>query len=223
MRAIAYKEIDGFHIVVGEAIPALNPEATIRIAKHTVLSAPSVRDRLSLLQAPHTEGADSFAREVVDQVKKYAEENPVYFEHVPGQKLLPDSQVKNLLSQEAPEGFLLDVDGCLVPDLRGRVYWVHEGTWRSVAIREIGELPPPEALFTEELSESQKKQIRLERPQKIQQMERMKREFHAKKDAEEIRRRMELTEDPEHALALARRILKQDLAKIAEDYQNDTE
>lgn len=173
MKAIQYKEHDGFKIVVGEGKLIKDPEASLKQAREAVSRLPVSEELVSLLRQVRRGPGATIHRDdpiihriavaqkrVQLAVLEHARNHPVFFANVPGQELFTDEAAESLLATEVPKGCVLLLDGSLTVDHKWRVYHIKErGRWHSAKIEKIGELPLDGAIFSEALTDDMKKEI----------------------------------------------------------------
>ena len=200
-RAVTYVEIDGIKCVTGVTDPIPDPEATLELARLEI-AAQGYKNRFDDLilrgKAPKPDDTETFAvlkRDVTRYaleharaVRDYARANPVYFPHVPGERLVEPSQADEVEAKLKTLGKheRLTVDGTVIPDNRGRAYY-HEqgGVWHRTQISTIGQTKPAGCRWEADLGEADLREIQYqEERQRIEKLTLTERRIQAAMEIE---------------------------------------
>lgn len=170
MRAIRYKEQNGYKVVLGEGRLVVDPEATLAQARKAVSRLPASKELASLLrQVREGPGASitkdhplvqKIAKQIQLAVLTHARENPVYFDSVPGQVLFSSEAAESLLGTEVPEDHVLLLSGSTIENLVGKSYFVKErGRWHQAQVQVLGEELPEGAILESALTEEHRAEM----------------------------------------------------------------
>lgn len=162
MKAIAVKTIDGHEIFCGVAKPIIDPVASGRVAFKELRILERLNEKILELGAISHEHAKEIGRAFEDEIADYTQKHPVFFDCVPGQRLVDDETADQLIAAAKclDPCEVLTTAGEIIKDYRGKVFWSFRcGRWSNSQILALGETLPPGAIWESELSEEQSTRI----------------------------------------------------------------
>jgi hypothetical protein len=176
MRTVRTKNIDGHCVVVGFGELTMDPMATVQ-AVQKILTETTEHKKLVELRTllakrqsakpVDTSMIEATKMEISEAIAKYLsirtsllESNKIYFEPAQSEEMLRDEEWETLKKKHTELGpnESLVRDGSVIPDFRGRAYWIKKAGWQRQTIDKIGQKPPAGAKFeltTEEQRELQ--------------------------------------------------------------------
>ena len=156
--------------------------------------------------------------------KRLMRDLAIYFVPKKGESHLPDSEIIQLAQKLSviPAGHVLDIEGNILPDDRGKEYWHKSASiWSPGRIQKLGEVMPSGSKTQDALTEAERVEIE---DQRISGMsagakagEKATAELSALQEATNMRQELEIQGDSE-ALSKSQAEYEAEMALIAEKY-----
>ncbi len=159
MRTVLFEEVDGHKVILGFSHPVIDPIATQRAAAEKMMDTELYSEYRATWEP---EKRKELAAQLCDRVRQFFHTSPVFFRPTNGEEIIENKEFEELQRslKTLAKNEKLTREGKVIEDNRGRIYWTQElGTWLRSTVCTLGEGKPATAIWGDELSSSQAREI----------------------------------------------------------------